>query len=52
MDLYGDPKTIFFVTGTILVLGVIELEKSDQKRVFKLTDVTVDLQGSRKYIFL
>ena len=37
MDLYGDPKTIFLVTGTILVPEVIELEKSDQKKVFKLT---------------
>ena len=37
----------FFVT-----ISVTELEKSEQIKVFKLTDVTVDLQGSRKYIFL
>ena len=37
----------FFVT--ILVNGLV---KSDQIKVFKLIDVTVDLQGSRKYIFL
>ena len=34
--IYGAPKTV---------------EKSDHIKVFKLADVTVDLQGSRKYIF-
>ena len=36
----------FFVT-----ISVTEMEKSDQIKVFNLTDVNVDIQGSRKYIY-
>ena len=43
----GILKRIFFVT-----ISVTDLEKSSQIKVYKLTDVTIDLQGSRKYIFL
>ena len=44
--IYGDPKMNFFVT-----ISVTEMEKSDQIKVFNLTDVNVDIQGSRIYIF-
>ena len=45
--IYGDPKTNIFVTIT-----VTEIEKSDQMKAFILTDVNLDIQSSRKYIFL
>ena len=36
--IYGDPKTNFFVT-----ISVTEMEKSDQIKVFNLTDVNLDI---------
>ena len=45
--IYGYPKTNFFIT-----ISVIEIEKSDQIKVFNLTDVNLDIQSSRKYILI
>ena len=40
--IYGDPKTNFFIS-----ISVTEMEKLDQIKVFRLTDVNLDIQSSQ-----
>ena len=45
-------KSFLKPIALVFTITVSELEKLDQIKVYKFIDVTVDLPGCRKYIFL